>query len=314
MTIKEAYQVLGLPSGTGLTEIKKKYRTLMMQVHPDASIHIDAAHNTAQEINTAYALLKEKLSADTKKESHRTKGHKKQKQTTAWNSPVNKNAYREREVLQYVEDHDGTVIGNFCIARGKYMWTTDEDFSLFLLSLYQCSKQILDEIDTQCNREDTPPDRPSFQAELTYLLAQQFISQTALLKELAKEEKAGPDGQPVFYIPSMLEASGRPLSLKPGDELYPARISRHRLYLQNQAGLEAGYLSFADDRLYYIIVPLFEQKAVRIKIRVAEKQPGEKIKSRYHNLDLWIKLLDQICRQLPENLNLQIEQLLKKYQ
>ena len=42
MGIREAYKVFGLALGTELSEVKKRYRQLMMLVHPDA--------NTAEEI------------------------------------------------------------------------------------------------------------------------------------------------------------------------------------------------------------------------------------------------------------------------
>lgn len=42
MGIREAYKVFGLAQGTELSEVKKRYRQLMMLVHPDA--------NTAEEI------------------------------------------------------------------------------------------------------------------------------------------------------------------------------------------------------------------------------------------------------------------------
>lgn len=332
MTVKEAYRILGLLPGTGLQDIKRKYRELMMHVHPDVNAHAkqqsphpanaDHPHGsrkytyTAQEINTAYSILKKEISTDIQTEiRHKKDCPKKEKQSVTWNAPMNQNAFMEREVLQYVEDYDGTVLGNFCIASGKYMWTTDEDFSLFLLSIYQCSKQLLDEADSLLSREEPPASRHRFQAELTYLLAQQFIAQTALLEQLAKEEKTDPKGNRIFYIPAMLEISGRAISLKTEEPLYPSQTRRHRLYLQNRAGQEAGYLSFPDDRLYYIVIPLFEHKAVQIKVQVAKKQPDKKKKAAtaYQNLHLWIKLSDKNCGKLPENLNLQIERLLKQY-
>ena len=318
MTVKEAYRILGLSPETGMQEIKKKYRELMTLVHPDANrTHIsDKYAYTAQEINTAYSTLKEKISTDNETGIRRHKdSQSKDRRTIIWNAPVNQNAFTEREVLQYAEDSEGTVLGNFCIARGKYMWTTDEDFSLFLLSLYQCSKQLLDEADTLLHRSDAPTNRLKFQAELTYLLAQQFIAQTTLLQELAKEEKSDPEGNRIFYIPSMLEAAGKAISLHQGETLYPSGIRQHKLYLKNHAGQEAGYLSFPDDRLYYIVVPLFEQKVVQIRIQTADKQPEKKKKTSigYQNLHLWIKLSEKACLRLPENLNLQIERLLEQY-
>ena len=82
-----------------------------------------------------------------------------------------------------------------------------------------------------------------------------------------------------------------------------------------QAGRELGYLSFLDDRLYYVLIPLFEQKRVQIKIKAAKKQPEKtkKYASNYHYLDMWVRLRDDNFSRMPENLNLQIEQLLAQY-
>ncbi|MCM1153819.1 MAG: J domain-containing protein [Roseburia sp.] len=327
MTIQEACHILGLTPDAGLSEIKKKYRELMMQVHPDMSRHhnhlrVGKCAYTAQEINTAYAVLKEKTAGTSETDIRQTKNQNPKKKQTAkkktpvtWNAPVNQDAYIEREILQYAEDAGGAVLGHFCIARGKYMWTTDEDFSLFLLSLYQCGRQILDEADNRLGRDDAPAGRPQFQAELTYLLAQQFIAQTTLLEELAKEKNADADGNRIFYMPAMLETSGRARPFKPGENLYPAGVRQHRLYLADRNGQETGYLSFPDDRLYYVVIPLFEQKVVQIKVQTAESQPEPKKKARaaYQNLHLWLKLSDSACAKLPENLNLQIEKVLEEY-
>lgn len=329
MTEKEAYQVLGLTPGATLRELKKKYRELMIQVHPDSGIHTSRqmpslgaspytqarCSYTAQEINCAYSILKEKISSDPHTKSRRNANHHpERKQTSVWNAPVNENAYTEREVLQYAEEADGTVYGNFCVAKGKYLWTTEEDFSLFLLSMYQCSKRLLDESDASLNRGHAPSTRHRIQAELTYLLAQQFIAGIDLLEELTKEEKADSDGNRIFYISATLEMPNQTVPPKAYETLYPSKISQHKLYLKNKAGQESGYLSFTDDRLYYIVIPLFEQKRVRIKIQTAKKQPRKKSATNYQNLDLWLKLCDKDQSKLPECLNLQIEQLLRQYQ
>jgi hypothetical protein len=294
MTPNEAYKILGLCPEAKLSEIKKQYRKLMMQVHPDSLTNNTSDYNyDAKEINLAYSVLKSERIDIVKKKSS------KKPQAPIWNSPINDNAYCEREVLQNVEDFDGTVIGNFCIAKGKYLWSLEEDFSLFLLSMYHCSKKLLDDI--------FPTDNTAYQSELAYLLAQQFIAGTDLLRVLAKEEKIGEDEKSIFYIPSMLELSMSGISLAKGEKLYPAGIQKHRLYLKNKAGQKIGYLSFTDDRMYYVIIPLFEQRAVQVKIQVSE------VNSKYKKLHLWLKLQDNAVNKMPENLNIQIDELIRKY-
>lgn len=317
MTPKEAYQVLSLPPGTKLDAIKKRFRQLMMQVHPD--IHassIESYPYNAQEINTAYSVLKKSLLGLQDSLSSKTgPSHAQNKKQVPWDAPINEHAYMEREILHYAQDCDGSILGSFCIAKGKYLWNTQEDFPLFLLSIYQCGKSLLDEIEDELSMQVPSAIRQKTQAELTYLLAQQFIDGTALLKELTKEEKDNQDGCTTYYTTAMLETSNRKIPIKNKELLYPSKIRQHRLYLKNQSGEELGYLSFQDDRLYYIIVPLFEQRQVRVKIQAMElrQETKQKKMTGYRNLHLWIKLPAAAAVTIPENLNLQIGQLLDQY-
>lgn len=325
MTRREAYKILGISSETPRDEIKKRYRQLMLKVHPDSCAASGESYiYSAQEIIAAYELLNtsnclEEFDEETSYKSddfNRKKSNAAGKrEKSAWNAPLNRNAYREREILCYAEDYDGTVLGNFCVAKGKYLWTTEEEFPLFLLSVYQCGKQLLDECDEKFHGGYAPIIRQRIQAELTYLLTQQFIDGTTLLQELAREDAADEEGRRVFYVASMLELTGSRVSLENGDALFPSELRQHKLYLKNRIGREIGYLSFHDDRLYYIIVPLFEQKRVQIKVQVAEKQEKRKGNKTagYRNLHLWIKLFDADRNRMPENLNIQIQELLEVY-
>ena len=117
----------------------------------------------------------------------------------------------------------------------------------------------------------------------------------------------------------MLEASDG-TDINAGEALYPAALRQHRLYIKNHAGKELGYLSFPDDRFYYIVIPLFEQKRARVKIQAAETPPGKKhadgrrnSSAGYQSLHLWIKLCSGDSCTMPENVNLQIEKLLETY-
>ncbi len=181
MTEREAYRVLGIPPGGPKDQIKKRYRKLMLQLHPDAlaaSGEFDLS--LAQKITLAYSVLKKSMEAENPDASRPAKGPAAQKGRPAWDAPLNPYAYREREILHYAEAFDGSVLGSFCVARGKYLWKTEEDFPLFLQSVYRCGKELLDEIDAALGRKKAPAIRQTLQAELTYLLAQQFIDGPAV--------------------------------------------------------------------------------------------------------------------------------------
>lgn len=77
-----------------------------------------------------------------------------------------------------------------------------------------------------------------------------------------------------------------------------------------------SHFIFKDDRLYYIVIPLFEQKRAQVKIRVPRQSDTVNTKktSRFHQknyqeLDFWLKVPHSHIG-APENINLQIENLL----
>ena len=89
------------------------------------------------------------------------------------------------------------------------------------------------------------------------------------MKKLAVKEGSVREGEPVYSMAVMLEtkSSRCSVSLKVGDFLLPSALRNHRLFVRNRQGQELGYLSFQNDRLYYVVVPLFEQKKVQVRIR-----------------------------------------------
>ena len=179
--------------------------------------------------------------------------------------------------------------------------------------MFECSKRLLDEVDTQIRRENVCPKRLKFHAELSYLLAQQFIDVTSTLKQLLTPEVL-PDAD-IYSIASMLELAVDAPVLRSGTTLYPSRIREHRLFLTTKSGKNAGYVSFRDDRLYYIIIPLFEQKRAQVKIEISASQDRKRNRpaGKYKNLDFLIKISHNNAGTFPENINLQIEGLLAEY-
>ena len=328
MTTAHAYKILGLSQDSDKQEIKKKYRQLMHQVHPDTSSLSESAYPySAQEIIEAYSVLcKKQIASKTTSscssksaDSYNTSSTSK---TPAWDAPLNPHAYMSRNIYHYAEDSDGNILGSFIIATGKFLWKMEEDFSLFQKSIIECTQKLFQQVEKIASHSSlslTADKRLYFQAELSYLLTQQFIDAAQTLKTLLPSVSADEDTADIFKIPAMLETCIRgTYTLPSGAPLYPAMIKNHRLFLKTSAGEIIGYLSFKDDRLYYIVIPLFEQKRAQVKIKMPK--PSDTINTQkisplrhknYQELDFWLKVPHSHIG-APENINLQIEALLQQ--
>lgn len=324
MTRIKACQILGIAPDADLPEIKKVYRQLMHQVHPDTdAFHTIEYAYTAQEINEAYAFLCKSGSAETKSAAFTGSAFKRKSssgsttsftaQKRRWNAPINPNAYTDRNIYHYVEDYDCSIIGSIVLDTGKFLWQPEEDFPLFLKSIMECSKKLLDETEQEIGYAPSSSRRAETQARLVYLLTQQFIDASETLKLLIKPSVK--ETCSIYHIPAMLELSLYTPALPAGSTLYPAVLRRHRLFLKSADGHNVGYLSFHDDRLYYIVIPLFEQRRAQVKIRIATEQNQKKSRSssRYKNLDFWLKVPHTTGGTFPENISLQIRNLLHDY-
>ena len=68
MTLKECYRILGLPKTADLDEIKKAYRSLAFELHPDLNPGKPDASRHFQEVNEAYVLLTRTLQEETQRD------------------------------------------------------------------------------------------------------------------------------------------------------------------------------------------------------------------------------------------------------
>ena len=333
MTPETAYRILGLPVAADRAQIKKTYHQLLHRIHPDTDAFETAAYPyTIQELNEAYALLCKNTkgnagrrpAARSSRQTATTSARTKKRQAsgnsthTGWSAPENPTAYADRDIYHYVEDSDGTKLGTFVIASGKYLWTPEEDFPLFLKSMFGCSDRILSQLDQQIRRDFVTQNRLAVQAELSYLLAQQFINLSGTLARLLASSSSETDNGTVYTVPAMLETTDATAALRSGMLLYPSGIKKHRLFLQTGRQQAAGYVSFKDDRLYYVLIPLLEQKRAQVKISVAPltrscTRHNHARRGTYRDLDFQIRLPKDSAVTFPESIQLQIDALLQQY-
>lgn len=304
MKLEQAKKILTLSGDEDLREIKRKYRKLMHQVHPDNSENAETSE-AAQMLNQAYATVTKAVKKRQIKQESRTESKDK---TSNWSGKENKNAYTSRPIFHNVEGFDGENIGTIEVARGKYIWTTDEEFQLFLKSIYETAKDLLNEVEHRLHHESKEQIRQTYLTSLTYLLASQYIDSDKTLTELASKDSDS------FYIDAMVELDSQVSQPQVGSNLYPAGISNHRLYLRNTSGALVGYLSFKDDRLYYVVIPMFEQKIAQVKIVVTENSLKSKTRRRYSDVDLWIRIDKSKSVSALESTTLQIKDLLKQFE
>ncbi|MBE5916698.1 MAG: hypothetical protein E7273_07625 [Pseudobutyrivibrio ruminis] len=306
MNKSRALKILGLDGTEEARTVKRKYRKLMHEYHPDNSESDDS--ELAAKINTAYEVIMKDFDVGHDKHHNTQKrpATKRSTKTKNWNAKENKNAYCVRPILHEVEDYEGESIGTIEIARGKYVWSKDEEFSLFLKSLYETSKELLDNARPTLFFEPPAVIKQKYLADITYLLTGQFIDSTLTLNELAVMDASA------YKIDAMVELEPNVPVPKAGSFLYPAGVSNHRLYLRNNGGQIAGYLSFKDDRLYYVIIPLFEQKKAQVKIVVADNAKATRSRKKYAEIDLWVKLIEDQNSAI-DNTNRKIDELLEKY-
>lgn len=289
MTRNKAFRVLGAKPDTDIRDLKKKYRALMRMTHPDSSSGHDYPYEV-HEINEAYNYLLSHLYDEDGAQS----GAEESK--IRWNAPVNANAYTARPIYQYVEDANGNVIGTITVDVGRYMWIEDEDFPLFLKSLYDTAKSVISDDDTSKNVSRAGDDE--LLKDITYLIAGQFFGSDSALHLMRRE----PDGS--YHAGAMIEAVGCKLPPE-GTYMYPVRVEEHRLYVGDNKDKETGYLTFKDDRLLFGIIPLFERSAVRVRIRTG------KIKGSSADADLWIVPVPEDDVTVVESINERIRQRLE---
>ncbi|SFI19002.1 DnaJ domain-containing protein [Pseudobutyrivibrio sp. OR37] len=306
MNKSTARKILGLNGTEDERAIKRKYRKLMHEHHPDNSESEDS--ELAAKINTAYEMVMKDFDGSDGKHHSTPKKPTTKKSTKIknWNAKENKNAYCVRPIFHEVEDYDGSSIGTIEIARGKYVWSKDEEFSLFLKSLYETSKELMDNARPSLFFEPPAVIKQKYLADITYLLTGQFIDSSLTLNELAVMDTSA------YKIDAMVELEMNTPVPKPGTALYPAGISKHRLYLRNKGGEILGYLSFKDDRLYYVIIPLFEQKKAQVKMVVSDTPKSTRYGKKYADIDLWIKIIEDQNSAI-DNTNRKIDELLEKY-
>lgn len=353
MNLQQARRTLGIAPEDDKAAIKKKYRRLMGQFHPDARAGEAASDSIrrAQEINEAYEYLKKHtgiFQSDTvaeKGSGRSASGAGKQSvwkgrppKKPEWTGRTNEKAFCERNVYQRysMEVEVPTDKLYYRVARGRYLWDpATEDFPLFVTSLHHATKELLEQTEERAAQKNpgsatastaagrtSETDRFQIQSKLFYHLSAQFTDPVQILGRIAKPERTDESGRQIYHFHTSLGADAtqpayrRLTALQPGDAIYPLAFQENRILVCREKQYPLGHLFFEDDRLYFCVIPLLQEKLAQVQMKVRKVQVLRKAhpyKARV-DIDLYFRTEKEIATYQGRDRNFEIAEILNDYE
>ena len=253
----QALQILGVTGDDDAAFIRKRYRKLMKQYHPDASENESAGVAMAQNLTEAYRILKE--------EGLLTAG----KDAADWGLRENPDAFTKR-MIYMEEDLFGNVIHAETGLRGRFYWDPEiESFTALLRSVNKECMRILE--------RDPDEEHRKSRAKLLHLLLQEFVDPLDSLSILASLGRVK-NRENVYAVPCQVKAyPGKEKTIRSGRRLsVTAEGSR---LLAAASGEKCGTVHFQENEFYYIVTPLILQKAAEASLVLTENRshPGGRL-------------------------------------
>ena len=307
----------------------------MGQFHPDARVTENDSDSIrrAQELNEAYEYLKKHTGIFSKTASgagSRSVWKERPPKKPAWTGRTNEKAFCERNVYQRysmdVEEPEARDRLYYKVARGRYLWDpATEDFPLFVTSLHHVTKELLEQAEESAaglrRRGVSEADKFMVQSQLFYHLSAQFADPVQILQQIAKPERKDDTGRQIYRFSTSLGADAtqaayrRLITLQPGDVIYPLAFRENKILVCREKQYPLGHLSFEDDRLYFCVLPLLQEKLAQVqmkvrKIQVLRKSHPYKAKA---DIDLYFRTENEIAEYRMRDRNLEIAGILNDY-
>ncbi len=227
MDITRAYLVLGAQPSDSWEIVKRKYRQMMLQYHPDTQGDDEASVYLAQQINEAYAVVKKHLSGDGVFRSpseeftenlhgmHQSRrnawesafaggseGFRKRPTNGAagaepfhWETGENPQAYCRRLVYEGTGMYDAGEVLWKERTQGRYNWDPyKEDFQVYARSVNEACTELLGIEERRFgyyDREELPDPslEDAYRQQIFHLLMQQFVLPGLCLDRIAQEHE-----------------------------------------------------------------------------------------------------------------------------
>ena len=327
----KACQLLGVDDKDDSGYIKKRYRNLMLQYHPDASGDDPRLLVKTQLINEAYHVISKCMAR--RETEQGAAGKKEGQEGVIWDVPQNEYAFCGRDIYLSKAFYEDYRLDGYKIAKGKYFWDAErEDFKHLLLSLNQLCSDRLEEIERKygvynVDEYGLSSQQAAYKAKIFHLLVQQFIDPSDSLHKTYRIEDTDREGRSIFLFPASVGIRGTgpafdaARKLQPGDPLYPMAIQDNRIQVCDSCKTGLGYVSFEDDRLYYMVIPALSARIGTVKLRVRGRRfwmNSRPMRAKV-DLDFYLKLEQEeefhyLRKSLEEERNRTIRRFLMEYE
>ena len=268
MTLKEAYKILGVSKENTDREIKAKYKKLLIMYHPDSDPTRERApedDDKIRQVIEAYKKVRES-EGETYFETYEF----------TWNAFENKSAFSERNIFFQFKIYDEALPPSK-MARGRFVWDPDmEEFPLFAKSVLEACKDVMTDHDV------TPaPDKVK---DIFHLMMQEYILPADAARKIGKKIREDGDKE-VYYFSGFIKdelGSRRESKINCGEPLNIFLREDRAVVEEIVTGRMLGSISFDEDELYYIVLPLLEDPMVDAHATIIKVDSGRRNKERIH--------------------------------
>ena len=261
MTLKEAYKILGASQKDDPRTVKTKYKKLLILYHPDSD-------PTGKRDPEDDEKIRQVIEAYRKiRESDGESGYDPYEFT--WDAFENRNAFSERNIYVQFKMYDEELPLSR-MARGRFVWDPDmEEFRLFSKSVLEACKEVITDYDA------TPT--PDLVKDIFHLMMQEYVLPADAARKLGR--KAGEDDKSEIFAFGGFVKDASATAVEPLN-IY---LREDRAVVEEiVSGKVLGIVSFDDDALYYVILPLLEDPEVEVRATVTKCDNSRRSGSRMH--------------------------------
>lgn len=256
MTLKEAYKILGASKQDDDREIKAKYKKLLILYHPDSDPTRKRNPEDDEKIRQvieAYKKIKESEGEpyfDTYE--------------FTWDAFENKTAFSERNIYVQFKLYDEELPLSK-MARGRFVWDPDmEEFWLFSKSVLEACKDIITDYSTIL-----APDKVK---DIFHLMMQEYVLPADAARKIGKKVREDGDVE-VFTFNGFVKENPSDLKVSAptiGEPLNIFLREDRAVVEEIVTGKVLGTVSFDEDELYYVVLPLLEDPKVQAHASVTK--------------------------------------------